>query len=172
MRNGSKARYVDALAQWRLSARTRGETAAFLRGLALLVPANLLAIFDENELELLVCGTGELCVADWRAHALVSGAGRDWERLLLWFWAALHNFSNEERARLLQFATGCGQLPPGGFQELNPRFQITPAPSFGALPTAHTCFNQLCLPDYESYEQLVHALLWAINEGGEGFGMI
>ncbi|XP_026314729.1 apoptosis-resistant E3 ubiquitin protein ligase 1 [Hyposmocoma kahamanoa] len=172
VRNGSKARYVDALAQWRLSARTRGETAAFLRGLALLVPANLLAIFDENELELLVCGTGELCVADWRAHALVSGAGRDWERLLLWFWAALHNFSNEERARLLQFATGCGQLPPGGFQELNPRFQITPAPTFGALPTAHTCFNQLCLPDYDSYEQLVHALLWAINEGGEGFGMI
>jgi apoptosis-resistant E3 ubiquitin protein ligase 1 len=61
-------------------------------------------------------------------------------------------------------------IPPA--QELNPRFQITPAPNFGALPTAHTCFNQLCLPDYDSYEQLVHALLWAINEGGEGFGMI
>lgn len=41
----------------------------------------------------------------------------------------------------------------------------------GALPTAHTCFNQLCLPDYDSYEQLVHALLWAINEGNEGFAM-
>ncbi|KAJ8730496.1 hypothetical protein PYW08_001909 [Mythimna loreyi] len=105
-------------------------------------------------------------------HALVSGAGRDWERLLSWFWAALANFSTEERARLLQFTTGCSQLPSGGFQELNPRFQITAAPNFGALPTAHTCFNQLCLPDYDSYEQLVHALLWAINEGGEGFGMI
>ncbi|KAJ8721167.1 hypothetical protein PYW07_001942 [Mythimna separata] len=102
----------------------------------------------------------------------VSGSGRDWERLLSWFWAALANFSTEERARLLQFTTGCSQLPSGGFQELNPRFQITAAPNFGALPTAHTCFNQLCLPDYDSYEQLVHALLWAINEGGEGFGMI
>ncbi|CAB3238824.1 unnamed protein product [Arctia plantaginis] len=121
---------------------------------------------------LLVCGTGEVSVADWRAHALVSGAGREWERLLGWLWAALANFSTEERARLLQFTTGCSQLPPGGFQDLNPRFQITPAPTFGALPTAHTCFNQLCLPDYDSYEQLVHALLWAINEGGEGFGMI
>ncbi|CAB3235318.1 unnamed protein product [Arctia plantaginis] len=172
VRNSTKISYLDALAQWRLAARVRAETDAFLRGLTLLVPDNLLAIFDENELELLVCGTGEVSVADWRAHALVSGAGREWERLLGWLWAALANFSTEERARLLQFTTGCSQLPPGGFQDLNPRFQITPAPTFGALPTAHTCFNQLCLPDYDSYEQLVHALLWAINEGGEGFGMI
>ncbi|XP_026733198.1 apoptosis-resistant E3 ubiquitin protein ligase 1 isoform X2 [Trichoplusia ni] len=172
VRNSSKVSYLDLLAQWRLAARVRPETDAFLRGLTLLVPDNLLAIFDENELELLVCGTGEVSVSDWRAHALVSGSGRDWERLLGWFWAALANFSTEERARLLQFTTGCSQLPPGGFQELNPRFQITAAPNFGALPTAHTCFNQLCLPDYDSYEQLVHALLWAINEGGEGFGMI
>ncbi|CAG9785865.1 unnamed protein product [Diatraea saccharalis] len=57
-------------------------------------------------------------------------------------------------------------------QELTPRYQITPAAAFGALPTAHTCFNQLCLPDYDDYEHLVRALLWAINEGGEGFGMI
>ncbi|CAH2240536.1 jg6451 [Pararge aegeria aegeria] len=107
VRNDSKLQYLDALAQWRLAARWRAETDAFLRGLTLLVPDNLLAIFDENELE-----------------------------------------------------------------ELNPRFQITAAPTFGALPTAHTCFNQLCLPDYDSYEHLVRALLWAINEGGEGFGMI
>ncbi|CAK1600534.1 unnamed protein product [Parnassius mnemosyne] len=170
--NSNKTQYLEALAQWRLAARVRLELAAFLRGLQLLVPHHLLAIFDENELELLVCGTGELCAADWRAHALVAGAGRDWQRRLAWFWAALASLSGEERARLLQFCTGCSQLPPGGFQELNPRFQITAAPTFGALPTAHTCFNQLCLPDYDSYEQMVHALLWAINEGGEGFGMI
>ncbi|KAI5633863.1 HECT-domain (ubiquitin-transferase) domain-containing protein [Phthorimaea operculella] len=172
VRNSTKLQYLDALAQWRLATRCKAEMDAFLRGLTLLVPDNLLAIFDENQLELLVCGTGEVSVADWRAHALVSGCGRDWERLMSWFWAALANLTTEERARLLQFTTGCSQLPPGGFQELNPRFQITAAPSFGALPTAHTCFNQLCLPDYDSYEQLVHALLWAINEGGEGFGMI
>lgn len=41
-------------------------------------------------------------------------------------------------ARLLQFVTGCSQLPAGGFAELTPRFQITAAPTFGNLPTAHT----------------------------------
>ncbi|CAH2077175.1 unnamed protein product, partial [Iphiclides podalirius] len=132
----------------------------------------MVSVVAAGGVQLLVCGTGEVCVADWRAHALVAGSGREWERLLGWFWAAVANLSGEERARLLQFTTGCSQLPPGGFQELSPRFQITAAPTFGALPTAHTCFNQLCLPDYENYEQMVRALLWAINEGGEGFGMI
>lgn len=58
------------------------------------------------------------------------------------------------------------------FQELNPRFQITAAPTFANLPTAHTCFNQLCLPDYESYEHFEKALLISISEGTEGFGMV
>lgn len=66
--------------------------------------------------QLLVCGTGEVSVTDWRAHALVNGSGREFERVLAWFWAAVTNFSTEERARLLQFTTGCSQLPPGGFQ--------------------------------------------------------
>lgn len=57
-------------------------------------------------------------------------------------------------------------------QELSPRFQITAAPTMGNLPTAHTCFNQLCLPDYESYEQFERALLLSISEGTEGFGMV
>lgn len=33
-----------------------------------------------------------------------------------WFWAAVSNFSQTEMARLLQFTTGCSQLPHGGFQ--------------------------------------------------------
>lgn len=33
-------------------------------------------------------------------------------------------------------------------------------------------FNQLCLPDYESYEQFEKSLLLAISEGSEGFGMV
>lgn len=124
-----------------------------------------------------------------------SGNSPEFRRVLGWFWAAVSNFSQTEMARLLQFTTGCSQLPPGGFQvshfqafdrinfhlvlnyeshfqELNPRFQITAAPTFGNLPTAHTCFNQLCIPDYESYEHFEKALLLAISEGTEGFGMV
>jgi len=38
------------------------------------------------------------------------------------------------------------------------------------LPSAHTCFNQLDLPEYSSYEKLRERLLTAVREGNEGFG--
>ncbi|KAL1139791.1 hypothetical protein AAG570_006768, partial [Ranatra chinensis] len=172
VRNSTKNQYLDALAQYRLATKVKDEVEAFLRGLNDLIPDNLLSIFDENELELLLCGTGEYSVTDFRAHHVVNGSSPEFRRILDWFWTAVCNFTHEEMARLLQFTTGSSQLPPGGFRELSPRFQITPAPTFGNLPTAHTCFNQLCLPDYDSYEQFEKALLLAISEGTEGFGMI
>ena len=38
------------------------------------------------------------------------------------------------------------------------------------LPSAHTCFNQLDILEYESKEQLKDRLMVAIHEGSEGFG--
>lgn len=38
------------------------------------------------------------------------------------------------------------------------------------LPSAHTCFNQLDILEYESKEQLSNRLMVAIHEGSEGFG--
>ena len=99
-------------------------------------------------------------------------------------------------AQLLQFTTGSSQIPPGGFSELSPKFTVTHSSArINGLPTAHTwlvkkiskregdeddsfdfsffsSFNQICLPDYESYEQLQSSLLLAINEGSFGFEMI
>ncbi|KPJ05518.1 Embryonic polarity protein dorsal [Papilio xuthus] len=76
--NASKLQYLEALAQWRLAARVRREVAAFLRGLALLVPTNLLAIFDENELEVECAPCGRLgrvvrCGEVWGDRMLVVG---------------------------------------------------------------------------------------------------
>ncbi|GLV39987.1 uncharacterized protein CBL_10882 [Carabus blaptoides fortunei] len=170
--NTTKLQYLDALAQFKLATCIKDELDAFLKGLNELIPDNLLSIFDENELELLLCGTGHYSTADFKSHHVVNGNSSEFRRTLGWFWAAVGNFTQEEMARLLQFTTGCSQLPPGGFRELNPRFQITAAPTFGNLPTAHTCFNQLCLPDYECYEHFEKSLLLAISEGTEGFGMV
>lgn len=91
-------------------------------------------------IQLLLCGTGEYNVADLRAHHIANGSSPEFLRVLDWFWTAVSNFTREEMARLLQFTTGCSQLPPGGFQQLSPRFQITAAPTFANLPTAHTWY--------------------------------
>lgn len=180
MTNDTKLRYLDALAQHRLASSIRNEVDHFLRGLNELIPDNLLGIFDENELEvreffytnplrtailsicsfvlifirfqLLLCGTGEYSVPDLRAHHIANGSSPEFLRVLDWFWTAVSNFTQEEMARLLQFTTGCSQLPPGGFQQLSPRFQITAAPTFANLPTAHTWY--IHFPHYSLSLQL------------------
>ena len=38
------------------------------------------------------------------------------------------------------------------------------------LPSAHTCFNQIDLPEYTSKDQLVEKLMTALRHGATGFG--
>ena len=165
----NKLEYLDLLAQHRLGLRIKEQTEHFLSGLPQFVPDSLLSLFDESELELLLCGVREYNLEDFKKHhSRVFGVP---SRSVQWFWQALGTFSPEQMARLLQFSTGSSQLPPGGFAELKPKYTI--AKNFGgALPTAHTCFNRICLPDHPSFGQFEKALLTAINEGNEGFGLV
>lgn len=39
-----------------------------------------------------------------------------------WFWEVLGDFSEEDKARFLQFCTGTCRLPPHGFKALQVRF--------------------------------------------------
>ncbi|ESO94312.1 hypothetical protein LOTGIDRAFT_215855 [Lottia gigantea] len=169
--NRNKLRYLDVLAQYRLASNVKDELEAFLKGLNELIPDNLLSIFDENELELLMCGTDNYSIADFKIHHTVSGTSPQFSKMLDWFWTIVAGFTDEQMARLLQFITGCSQLPVGGFSELLPKIQLSSTPMFNVLPTAHTCFNQLCIPFYDSIDQFHHSLLLAINEGSQGFGM-
>lgn len=59
-------------------------------------------------------------------------------QVLEWFWTIVASFTEEQMARLLQFTTGCSQLPAGGFGELNPNIQLSSSPTYNTLPTAHT----------------------------------
>lgn len=76
----------------------------------------------------------------------------------------------------MQFVTGSSKIPLEGFSHLEgmngiQKFLISRI--YGnpnRLPAAHTCFNQLDLPEYTSYEQLVSALTTAVNECSTGFG--
>ncbi|XP_071079014.1 apoptosis-resistant E3 ubiquitin protein ligase 1-like [Haliotis cracherodii] len=170
--NKNKLRYLDLLAQFRLTGAVKEAVDAFLKGLNELIPDNLLSIFDENELELLMCGTGNYSVADFKLRHTVVGVSAAFTKVLEWFWTIVASFTEEQMARLLQFTTGCSQLPAGGFGELNPNIQLSSSPTYNTLPTAHTCFNQLCLPDYDSIENFHRSLLLAINEGNQGFGMV
>ena len=69
----------------------------------------------------------------------------------------------------------CTQVPLDGFQALQGArgvqlFNVHKAYGSHLLPSAHTCFNQLDLPEYSSEAETREKLLIAIKEGSVGFG--
>ncbi|CCM01158.1 uncharacterized protein FIBRA_03206 [Fibroporia radiculosa] len=171
----NKREFVQLSAQYRLYSSIKDQIEALLTGFYEIIPKDLIAIFNEQELELLISGTPDIDVDEWRAATEYNGYTSS-DPVIVWWWRALKSFNREERAKVLSFATGTSRVPLGGFTELQgvqgvQRFSIHRA--YGdqdRLPQAHTCFNQIDLPQYSSYEMLRQQLLLAINEGGEGFG--
>ncbi|XP_054797950.1 E3 ubiquitin-protein ligase UPL1-like [Prosopis cineraria] len=171
----NKHQYVDLVAEHRLTTAIRPQINAFLEGFNELIPRDLISIFNDKELELLISGLPDIDLDDLRANTEYSGYSVA-SPIIQWFWEVVHNFSKEDKARLLQFVTGTSKVPLEGFSALqgisgSQKFQIHKA--YGSpdhLPSAHTCFNQLDLPEYPSKQHLEERLLLAIHEGSEGFG--
>lgn len=85
------------------------------------------------------------------------------------FWDVLHSLDLEDKQRFLRFCTGCSKAPIGGLGKLGLKIQRM-GPDSDHLPTAHTCFNTLLLPEYSGADKVRDRLLRAINEC-EGFGL-
>ncbi|XP_017861578.1 PREDICTED: E3 ubiquitin-protein ligase Nedd-4 isoform X4 [Drosophila arizonae] len=171
--NENKDEYIKLVIEWRFVARVKDQMTAFLDGFGSIIPLNLIKIFDEHELELLMCGIQNIDVKDWRENTLYKGDYHMNHIIIQWFWRAVLSFSNEMRSRLLQFVTGTSRVPMNGFKELygsnGPQmFTIEKWGTPNNFPRAHTCFNRLDLPPYEGYLQLKDKLIKAI-EGSQGF---
>ncbi|XP_075041147.1 E3 ubiquitin-protein ligase NEDD4-like isoform X6 [Mixophyes fleayi] len=171
--NENKREYIDLVIQWRFVNRVQKQMNAFLEGFTELIPIDLIKIFDENELELLMCGLGDVDVNDWRQHTLYKNGYCANHPAIQWYWKAVLLMDAEKRIRLLQFVTGTSRVPMNGFAELygsnGPQlFTIEQWGSPDKLPRAHTCFNRLDLPPYDSFEDLREKLLMAV-ENAQGF---
>ena len=145
------------------------------------MPSDLLSVFDYQELDILMCGLPEIDVEDWIRNTEYLG---EYKRLgvkhkcIRWFWDAVHKFSHEERVRLLQFATGSSRLPVQGFKALQSndgnyrRFNIQSVSRVvSCYPRAHTCFNKIDLPMYQSRTELEAYLSVVVNMEVTGFTM-
>ncbi|KAF8973258.1 hypothetical protein BDZ97DRAFT_1912814 [Flammula alnicola] len=170
----NKREFVQLSARYRLYSSIKDQIENLSSGFYEIIAKDLITIFNEQELELLISGTPDIDVDEWRAATEYNGYTSS-DPNIVWWWRALKSFNREERAKVLSFATGTSRVPLSGFLDLQgvqgvQKFSIHRA--YGEpdrLPQAHTCFNQIDLPQYTSYEMLRQQLLMAIHEGGEGF---
>ncbi|CAF4071674.1 unnamed protein product [Rotaria sp. Silwood2] len=172
--NENKHEYVRLVCQEKMIGSIRLQINAFLEGFYTIIPKSLISIFNEQELELLISGLPDIDIEDLKANTEYHKY-RPNSLQVQWFWRALRSLDKEDLAKFLQFVTGTSKVPLQGFAHLEgmngaQKFQIhRDDRSTDRLPSAHTCFNQLDLPAYESYDKLRKMLLIAIRECA-GFG--
>ncbi|PIK48611.1 hypothetical protein BSL78_14513 [Apostichopus japonicus] len=133
------------------------------------IDPRMLSVFDARELELVIAGTAEIDISDWRKNTEYRGGYHNSHHVILWFWNAVERFDNERRLRLLQFVTGTSSIPYEGFAALRgsngpKKFCIEKWGSTKSLPRAHTCFNRLDLPPYPNFAMLLEKLVIAVEE--------
>ncbi|GIX92131.1 e3 ubiquitin-protein ligase HUWE1 [Caerostris darwini] len=171
----NKNEYVKLVCQEKMTGAIRKQLKAFLEGFYEIIPKRLISIFNEQELELLISGLPNIDIDDLKANTEYHKYQTN-SLQIQWFWRALRSFDQADRANFLQFVTGTSKVPLQGFAALEgmngtQKFQIhRDDRSTDRLPSAHTCFNQLDLPAYETYDKLRSMLLKAIHECSEGFG--
>ena len=163
--------YVELYSRWLLEDSVQRQFSAFARGFKRLCDGIALQLFRPEELEKLICGSQDFDVAALQASTVYEDGFTAQSPVVQNFWKVVFSFSEAAKKRLLFFATGSDRIPINGLGSLNPPFTINKNGGHSErLPTAHTCFNILLLPEYQDLETLRERLTKAIDNA-EGFGL-
>eukprot|EP00743_Colponemidia_sp_Colp-15_P004177 GILK01004507.1.p1 GENE.GILK01004507.1~~GILK01004507.1.p1 ORF type:complete len:764 (-),score=138.27 GILK01004507.1:85-2061(-) len=168
--NENKQEYVDLYVKWFLTDSVESQFRAFYRGFHNVCGGDALKLFRHEELELLICGSPELDFVALEKHTLYDDGYTAESTVIKNFWSVVHEMTQEQKKRLLFFATGSDRAPIKGLASLGLVISRG-GPDSDRLPSAHTCFNHMLLPEYSSREKLKERLLTAI-ENAEGFGLM
>ncbi|CAD8074109.1 unnamed protein product [Paramecium primaurelia] len=153
---------------------------AFLSTLYSIIPKQLLSLLEPLELEMILYGTPFIDINDWKDNTDYKGAYYRTHQTIQWFWEILEQLDQFNLAKFLQFCTGSTRTPVEGFRKLESnrgncsKFCIESVPFTKAnpYPKAHTCFNRLELPMYETREEIESYLKAVIQADMDGqFGM-
>ncbi|GFG33317.1 hypothetical protein Cfor_09976 [Coptotermes formosanus] len=167
----NKKEFVDLYADFLLNKSVEKQFRAFRRGFQMVTDESPLhLLFRPEEIEQLVCGSKNFDFNELEEATEYDGGYTSDSPIIRNFWEIVHKMPLESQRKLLQFATGSDRVPVGGLSKLK-LIIARNGPDSDRLPTAHTCFNVLLLPEYESKEKLNDRLMKAINYS-KGFGML
>jgi hypothetical protein len=132
--------------------------------------SSIMHVLRPDELELLVVGSRDLDFSGLEKATEYEGGYDAESPCVVNFWKFIGAATNETKTMLLKFATGSSRAPIGGLSNMSFTIQRGD-PEGRQLPSSHTCFNTLILPDYgEDYDKLSRCVNRAILEC-EGFGL-
>eukprot|EP00531_Pseudo-nitzschia_arenysensis_P017008 CAMPEP_0116154204 /NCGR_PEP_ID=MMETSP0329-20121206/21655_1 /TAXON_ID=697910 /ORGANISM="Pseudo-nitzschia arenysensis, Strain B593" /LENGTH=1345 /DNA_ID=CAMNT_0003651167 /DNA_START=244 /DNA_END=4282 /DNA_ORIENTATION=+ len=166
----NKEEYVMLYVKWLLVDSIAAQYDEFERGFSQVMEDSSLNIFLAEELELLVTGTPDLDFYALQKTSDYEGGYDENSAVVKNIWKWIQSASLPTQEKFLKFCTGSSKGPIGGLGKMPFKIQRA-GPDSAQLPTSHTCFNTLIVPDYgDDYEKLADRLGRAVIEC-EGFGL-
>lgn len=168
--NDNKEEYVMLYVKWLLVDSVQSQYHEFERGFMQVMDGSSLDLLRPEELELLVVGTPELDFDALERNTEYEGGFEKESAVVKNLWRFVREAPRDDQLKFLKFTTGTTKAPIGGLGAMPFKVQRA-GPDSTQLPTSHTCFNTLLVPDYgDDFEKLKNRLGRAIIEC-EGFGL-
>ena len=164
--------FVRLFIEFKFKKQCEGPLASFKKGFARVIDMLVVkSLFDCEELETLICGQRELNFAELRDSAIYASGFTATCPMMKWLWEiVLEEWEDDKRRKLLTFSTGSDRAPVNGLKSLK-FYIIKDGEDDQRLPSSHTCFNQLLIPQYTRKEVLRERLQTAVDNA-TGFGMV
>ena len=165
----NKQEYVDLFVDFMMNASISKWFNSFKKGFINCWGGEILSLIEPEDLEMLIWGSKVLDYNKLKEVTNYQDGYTENSLAIKYFWQVIEELSDDEKKKFLFFSTGCDKAPINGLSDL--KFNISRhGDNQDHLPSAHTCFNHLLLPDYQTKEKLEEKLKKAINNS-EGFGL-
>ncbi|OMJ93874.1 hypothetical protein SteCoe_3065 [Stentor coeruleus] len=166
--NENREEFVRLYVNWWLNDGIETIFNEFKNGFLKICAGDVIKWFKPQELELLICGNPVLDFKELESVTKYEGYTKD-TPIIKYFWEVIHELSLEEKKKFLCFVTGSDRAPINGLGNMD-LIIAKNGPDSDRLMTAHTCFNYLLLPEYQSKEKMKKLIILAI-ENASGFGL-
>ncbi|KAG5848169.1 hypothetical protein ANANG_G00095600 [Anguilla anguilla] len=166
---GNREEFVEAYLNYVFSDSVKELYSAFSSGFLKVCGGKILSLFQPSELMAMVVGNNNYNWEEMEKNAVYKGEYSASHPTVKMFWEVFHEFPLEKKKQFLLFLTGSDRIPIHGMASLRIIIQSTAAEEH-YLPVAHTCYNLLDMPRYQTKDTL-RRLTQAVEQY-EGFSLV
>uniref|UniRef100_A0A7N6F9B4 HECT domain-containing protein n=1 Tax=Anabas testudineus TaxID=64144 RepID=A0A7N6F9B4_ANATE len=162
--------FVEAYLRYVFSDSVSEQYSAFSSGFLKVCGGEILSLFQPSELMAMVVGNNNYNWEEMEKNAVYKGEYTATHPTVRLFWEVFHEFPLEKKKQFLLFLTGSDRIPIHGMESMRIIIQSTTAEEH-YLPVAHTCYNLLDMPRYQTKDILRRRLTQAVEQY-EGFSLV
>ncbi|XP_043262293.1 probable E3 ubiquitin-protein ligase HERC4 [Colletes gigas] len=165
----NKKQFIDLYVDYILNKSVEVHFKEFHKGFHKVCGGRVLELFHSYELMAVVVGNEDYDWEELEKNAMYKGGYTKNDPTILLFWQIFRELPLEEKKKFLLFLTGSDRIPIQGMKAI--KITMQPLGDERRLPVAHTCFNLLDLPRYQTQERLRYKLQQAIQQT-HGFSLV